>query len=79
MPYRYGGKRVTSIWIDEELLYRAAKVAEELGYKSFSGFVSDVLEDLVATYEIVKHMKVSRQARRKLVKSSLLAKLRSLF
>ncbi len=79
MPYRYNGKRVTSIWVDEDLLYSAAVMAEELGYSSLSEFVRDLIAEAVGTYEIVKHMKVSKHSKRKLVKSGLLAKLRSVF
>ena len=65
MPYRYGGSRSTTIWIDEELLYRVAEAAEELGYRSFSQLVRDLLEEFLAAYEMSRQMGFSDRVARK--------------
>ncbi|MHC1629321.1 MAG: hypothetical protein ACXQTI_10930 [Candidatus Nezhaarchaeales archaeon] len=78
MPYRYGSKRVAGFWIDEELLRRAAEVAMQLGYDSFSSFVNDLIREAIAAAEVTEALGIKREGKRKLVLQHIFAKVKTL-
>lgn len=69
-----GEKVVQSFSVSEEVLHRAKAVAKELGYRSFSQFVEDLLREVITGYETMKKLEeLDRKARaRKIISLSFL-------
>ena len=68
--YKHNGKRVFSIWIDEELLLKLDAIAEELN-TSINSLIVDAVEELVTAWELAREMgmETKRQKRRFALKS----------
>lgn len=66
MPSRYNDKTSRCVWIEDDLYIRAYSLAKDLGYRSFSEFVRDLVWEAVETAELVK----VKPAKRRLVERS---------
>ena len=53
--YKHNGRRVFSIWIDEDLLLKLDKMAEELN-TSINSLIVSAVEELVAAWELAEEM-----------------------
>lgn len=78
MPYRYDSKRTVTVWMDESLLYEASELAMQLGFKSFSEFVNELLREALAAAELSRELGLKqRESRRKFVLSYIFSKIKS--
>jgi len=72
-----GRKYTTSLYLDEELVYKMSLIAEDLNYNSLSAFVRDVLYEIVETYEIIvaeRRAKNKRKSLRRKLFNAVVAK-----
>ncbi len=75
MPSYWKGKTSLSVWVSEDVKYRLAVIAEELGYSSLSDFVEDVFMEVLAAADLSKSLGIRGEGRRKLVLEAVFAKI----
>lgn len=78
MPSRYNDKSSRCIWIEDELYVKAYNLAKELGYRSFSEFVRDLIIEAVEIAKLVKipSRKLAKQSTTSNILSKMLEKLK---
>lgn len=75
MPSRYNNKTSRCIWIEDELIVKAHNLAKDLGYRSFSEFVRDLIREAVEVAEIAKLRPAKRMLLRQSITGKILAKI----